>query len=71
MAGVDAEISGEARVLDETLSHMPIDEDRDSNGASDEDNNAINNSKESHNGKIPSEDAYHPNVHLNSTMPPK
>ena len=49
-----------ARVLDEALADMPVDED--SNYTSDEDNLKIINGEEYHNDKIPSEDVYHRDV---------
>ena len=68
-SGVDAEIAGVARVLYESLADMPIEEYKDRNGTSDEDNYKISNREESHNDKISSEYAYHPNFHPKSTAP--
>ena len=48
---------------------MSIDEYKDSNNTSYEDNAERSNGEESQNKKISSEDAYHPNVHANSTTP--
>ena len=67
IAGVDAEIAGLPQVIYEALTDMPKNEYGDSNDTSYEENYEISNVKESHNEKISSEDAYHPNVHPKST----
>ena len=46
---------------------MPVDENN--SDASDDDNEKNSDSEESHNDKIPFEDAYHPKAHPSSTTP--
>ena len=66
-SGVNAEIPGVARVLDDSLGDMPI--NKNIIDASNNDNDKISDCEESHNDKIPFENVYHPKKHPNSTIP--